>query len=213
MHAARAPSLPPRCARTARRAKEKVAETVRPKEGLLRGLQTTVTTTSLSCAFTSSCRYRAPKFKFTAPRTRSERKERCGRCSDSSAAALVNSLARERASAHTWLPSSSAHEPTRACSGSPRKRAAEFAFRQSCRPRRVLFRATPPCKESLAKQCRQEATERRICASRLAVSLYRTRPSSQPRAVQAKSQWSPRRGFSVTNRGHHRKKEQTQPHS
>lgn len=80
--------LPPRCARTARRAKERVG----PKERL----RTTVTTTSLSRAFTSSCRYRAPKFKFTA-----------GRDAEDAAThrpLLTRSLERASAGARGFLP-------------------------------------------------------------------------------------------------------------
>lgn len=84
--------LPPRCARAARRAKERVG----PKERL----QTTVTTTSLSRAFTSSCRYRAAKFKFTAGRDAED--------AGTHRPLLTRSL--ERASAGgARLPSSSVH--------------------------------------------------------------------------------------------------------
>lgn len=102
-------------------------------------------------AFTSSCRYRAPKFKFTAPRppcSGASAKERCGRCSDSSAAALVNSLAlaeREReceTSLQARLPSSSAHESRHrhaeeASSGT--ERGVCLPSKQRPRPRRGVF--------------------------------------------------------------------------
>ncbi|KAL3170156.1 hypothetical protein MRX96_015207 [Rhipicephalus microplus] len=89
--------------------------------------------------------------------------ERCGRRSDSSAAALVNSLARES-------------ECRRAASFLFRARrhaeAPELVFRQSCGECFFVqhLRAT---NESLAKQCRQEAAERHVRASCLCVLQVR----------------------------------------